>query len=304
MYNPFCEHLLLRASRADGEAGPVFGTYHVLTPTAARRVGGPHTETDFDLTQLRAGMVELGRSCVHPAWRSGGVVVALWAALAEFMHPNALNTMVGCASVGMRDGGHFAASLWQQLWRTHLAPVEWRVRARMPLPLDELQHDLQVDAPPLIEAYLRRGTNELCAPVWDPDFNTADMPLLLRIADLPARYRRHSISACTLPRERLLPLAELVVDQRNNPIHRRLLVAALGFDLDFAAHARGQHHHAHDAFGVNSPAVAAHEDLALKAAGQLGELGRSPRMQAQLIADADVGLDHGRRVSGSDSGAG
>lgn len=27
-------------------------------------------------------------------------------------------------------------------------------------------------------------------PAWDPDFNTADLPLLLRTADLPARFRR------------------------------------------------------------------------------------------------------------------
>ena len=31
---------------------------------------------------------------------------------------NELDTMIGCASVSMRDGGHFAASLWDQL-RTH-----------------------------------------------------------------------------------------------------------------------------------------------------------------------------------------
>jgi putative hemolysin len=26
---------------------------------------------------------------------------------------------------------------------------------------------------------------------WDPDFNTAALPMLLRIDDLPARYRKH-----------------------------------------------------------------------------------------------------------------
>jgi putative hemolysin len=28
-------------------------------------------------------------------------------------------------------------------------------------------------------------------PAWDPDFNTADLPLLMRIDELPMRYRRH-----------------------------------------------------------------------------------------------------------------
>ncbi|HKX44386.1 MAG TPA: GNAT family N-acyltransferase [Burkholderiaceae bacterium] len=198
MFDPFCEHLLVRAPTAEGEPGPVIGTYRVLTPAAAKRVGGLYSETEFDLTRLRplrSRMVELGRSCVHPDWRSGGAILALWGALAEFMHRNALDTMIGCASVSMRDGGHFAASLWNQLRQTHLAPIEWRVEPRLPLPVDELQHDLDVQAPPLIKGYLRCGAKVLGAPAWDPDFNTADLPMLLRIDDLPARYRKHFLGA-------------------------------------------------------------------------------------------------------------
>jgi putative hemolysin len=198
MFDPFCEHLLVRAGSAVGEPGPVIGTYRVLTPAASRRVGGLYSDTEFDLTRLRplrSKMVELGRSCVHPAWRSGGAILALWGALAEFMHRNALDTMVGCASVSMRDGGHFAASLWQQLRETHLASIEWQVQPRLPLPVEDLQQDLPVDAPALIKGYLRCGAKVLGPPAWDPDFNTADLPMLLRVEDLPSRYRRHFLRA-------------------------------------------------------------------------------------------------------------
>ncbi len=196
MFDPFCEHLLVRAPRVGGVAGQVIGTYRVLTPASAQRVGGLYSETEFDLTRLRplrSKMVELGRSCVHPEWRSGGAILALWAALAEFMHRNQLDTMIGCASVSMRDGGHFAASLWEQLRQSHLAPIEWRVTPRLPLPVGDLRHDMQVEAPPLIKGYLRCGAKVLGAPAWDPDFNTADLPMLLRIEDLPARYRQHFV---------------------------------------------------------------------------------------------------------------
>ncbi len=198
MFDPYCEHLLVRLRAGDSDRGQVIGTYRVLTPASARRVGGFYSETEFDLTRLRplrAKMVELGRSCVHPSWRSGGVIMALWGALAEFMQRNQLDTMVGCASVGMRDGGHFAASLWQQLRKTHLAPIEWRVEPRLRLPVADLRSDLDVDAPALIKGYLRCGAKVLGAPAWDPHFNTADLPMLLRIEDLPARYRRHFLSA-------------------------------------------------------------------------------------------------------------
>jgi putative hemolysin len=35
------------------------------------------------------------------------------------------------------------------------------------------------------------GAKVLGAPAWDPQFATADLPLLTRVADIPARYRRH-----------------------------------------------------------------------------------------------------------------
>lgn len=198
VFDPYCEHLLVRAAGRDGEPGPVIGTYRVLTPEAARRIGGLYSETEFDLTRLRplrSRMVELGRSCVHPEHRSGGAILALWGALAEFMVRNRLDTMVGCASVSMRDGGHYAASLWEQLRHTHLAPIEYQVQPRLPLPVEELQHDLTVEAPALIKGYLRCGAKILGAPAWDPDFNTADLPMLMRIDDLPAKYRRHFLGA-------------------------------------------------------------------------------------------------------------
>lgn len=194
VYDPYCEHLLVRLAAPGDEPGPVIGTYRVLTPAAAQRVGGLYSETEFDLTRLRplrAKMVELGRSCVHPAHRSGGAILALWGALAEFMVRNQLDTMVGCASISMRDGGHLAASLWEQLRQTHLAPIEWQVRPRLALPVDDLDRHLKVEPPALIKGYLRCGARILGAPAWDPDFNTADLPMLMRIDDLPAKYRRH-----------------------------------------------------------------------------------------------------------------
>ena len=194
MFDPYCEHLLVRAHRDGGEAQSVIGTYRVLTPDAAKRAGSLYSDTEFDLTRLRplrGRMVELGRSCVHPDWRSGGAIMALWGALNEFMVRNDLDTMVGCASVTMRDGGHAAASLWEKLRRTHLAAIEWQVHPRLPLPVEELRRDLPVETPALIKGYLRCGAKVLGPPAWDPDFNTADLPMMMRIADLPERYRRH-----------------------------------------------------------------------------------------------------------------
>lgn len=198
MFDPFCEHLLVRSVATAHAPAQVVGTYRVLTPDAARLVGGLYSETEFDLTRLRplrGQLAELGRSCVHPAWRSGAVILALWSSLAAFMHRNRLRVMIGCASVPIGDGGHAAASLWQRLQRAHLAPIEQRVHPRLPLPVDELRGDLDVEPPPLIKGYLACGAKVLGAPAWDPDFGTADLPMMLDLADLPAAYRRRFIGA-------------------------------------------------------------------------------------------------------------
>lgn len=198
LFDDYCEHLLVR----DAGTRMVIGTYRVLTPVQARRVGSTYSDTEFDLTRLRAlrsRMVELGRSCVHPEYRHGGVIMALWTALGEFMLRNQLDTMIGCASVPLMQGGVFngdvAASIWRQVRERHLAPIEFQVRPRLPLPLEQLNDQLQVEPPALIKGYLRLGTQVLGPPAWDPDFNSADLPMMMRVADLHPRYRQHFLRA-------------------------------------------------------------------------------------------------------------
>ena len=198
LFDAHCEHLLVRTVETDDAPARVVGTYRVLTPSAARRIGGLYSDTEFDLTRLRPlrpRMVELGRSCTDPAFRHGGVILLLWSSLAEFMQRNRLDFAIGCASVPMRDGGHVAASLWQSLRERHLAPIEQRVRPRLPLPVDELRRDLAVEPPPLIKGYLASGAKLLGAPAWDPDFGTADLPMLLDLAEVPESYRRRFLAA-------------------------------------------------------------------------------------------------------------
>jgi putative hemolysin len=50
---------------------------------------------------------------------------------------------------------------------------------------------LPVELPPLIKGYLRLGASVIGEPAWDPDFNAADLPMLLNLDQIPVRYRKH-----------------------------------------------------------------------------------------------------------------
>ena len=75
LYDPFCKHLIVR----DDNAGIIVGTYRILSPAAARRLGSYYSESEFDLTRLqhlRPSLVEIGRSCVHSDYRTGATITA------------------------------------------------------------------------------------------------------------------------------------------------------------------------------------------------------------------------------------
>jgi putative hemolysin len=189
IYDPYCEHLIVR----DENSGAVVGTYRILSPEKACKIGGYYSETEFDLTRLlhlRPRMVEIGRSCVHADYRTGATITMLWGGLVKYMLENRYDYLIGCASISMADGGHAAASMYAKLGE-HMSPLEYRVFPRCPLPLAALNNTLQSELPPLIKGYLRAGAYVCGDPAWDPDFNTADLPVLMPMSRLAGRYAKH-----------------------------------------------------------------------------------------------------------------
>lgn len=189
-YDAFCDHLIVRES----EANRVIGTYRILPPDRAEQCGGYYSQSEFDLTRLlhlSDRMVEVGRSCVHRDFRDGATITQLWGGLAQYMQQHRHEYLIGCASITMADGGHIAASLYHKLHRIHGAPAEYHVFPHCPLPLHALNQTLNVQPPPLLKGYLRLGAYICGEPAWDPEFNTADLLILLPIARMNERYARH-----------------------------------------------------------------------------------------------------------------
>lgn len=190
-YDPWCEHLMVRETAT----GRVVGTYRLLTPVNAARLGGYYSESEFDLTGLgdrRNQVIELGRSCIHPDYRKGAVIMLLWAGIANIVKHLRLRYVLGCASVSLRDGGIAAAHVWHDAQRTLAQDAGLpRLRPHHPYPVRGMDPDQPARTPPLIKGYLKAGARICGEPAWDPDFNTADFPVFLDVEDMDPRYRRH-----------------------------------------------------------------------------------------------------------------
>lgn len=187
-FDRYCDHLLVR------DHHKVVGTYRILPPEQARMAGGYYSETEFDisnLSHLRDAMAEVGRSCVDADYRDGATIGQLWSGLADYIVKNGHEYMIGCASMSMSDGGHYAASVFNKVYRLHAAPEELRVTPHNRLPLESLNQDMDVIIPPLIKGYLRLGAYIAGEPAWDKDFNCADLFILLPVSRMNARYSRH-----------------------------------------------------------------------------------------------------------------
>ncbi len=194
-FDHFCEHLIVQ----DQHSGEVVGTYRILSPESADAFGMYYSETEFDLAPLKAlrpSLVEVGRACVHPDYRSGATIAMLWSGLADYMQQRGYDYFMGCASIEMHhDGGVNAAAVWREISGSASAPEQWRVRPLNPLPVEQLDQGKKAHIPPLLRAYLRAGAYVCARPAWDPDFNTADLLVLLPMRRLDEKFARHFVAA-------------------------------------------------------------------------------------------------------------
>ncbi len=193
-FDKFCQHLIVRDLASDG----VVGCYRILTDLQALRAGGFYSQTEFDLARVLAlpgRIMEVGRTCVHPDYRKGSVIALLWQGLARFMMMNRFDYLMGCASIPLRHGTGEALALYRELAHAHLAPPEWRVYPKVPLPRMDLAGAAdETVAPPLIKTYLRMGAKICGDPAWDSRFSVADLFILLQAGAVRGRYARHFVN--------------------------------------------------------------------------------------------------------------
>jgi putative hemolysin len=195
-FDPFFDHLILTPRGSDA----VIGVYRLLRSEQAAAAGGFYSESEFDLSVLRASgrnLLELGRSCLHPEFRGGVAMHCLWNGLADYVATHNIEILFGAASFRGTDIGVLAAPL-SLLNERHLAPPELRVRAhnhvfqRMDLISPNLldRRAAMVQVPSLIKAYLRLGGCVGEGAFIDHTFNTTDVCLIMDTKQLSVRQAK------------------------------------------------------------------------------------------------------------------
>lgn len=199
-FDRICDHLLVLDREAGNGRIDVVGTYRLLRKSVASQHGGFYSEQEYDLDGILTypgEIVELGRSCVDPAYRSRGVMQLLWRGLAEYVREHEILLMFGCASFPGTEPELVGPQL-SYLHHYHLAPSWLRPRALAHhyVPMSVIPAgDLDVssalnDLPPLIKGYLRVGGFFGDGAVIDKQFNTTDVCVIVKTDQLTQKYDR------------------------------------------------------------------------------------------------------------------
>ncbi|WP_417714553.1 GNAT family N-acetyltransferase [Pseudophaeobacter arcticus] len=193
-FDAFCDHMIIRETATQR----VVGVYRLMRSDQARRAGGFYSDAEYDLGPLIGSgrrLLELGRSCLHPAFRGGKALFYLWVGLNDYVTEHDVEILFGTASFAGTDLAALAGPL-SVLNRDYLAPEPLRCRSRSYQSMDLLppgavdRKRAMIACPALIKAYLRLGGTVGEGAFVDHAFNTTDVLMILDTAAMSARQKR------------------------------------------------------------------------------------------------------------------
>lgn len=203
-FEPFdniMDHLVV-VDPAHGQGNDrIVGTYRLLRDDIARQHGSFYTAQEFDISPFvnsGARLLELGRSCVLPEYRTMPVLQLLWQGIASYVADHKIELMFGCASFRGTDINAIAEPL-SYLHHYHLAPENLRPRA-----LEKVFIDMNImpkesinvrkalfNLEPLIKGYLRVGATIGDGAYVDEQFNSIDVCIVMPTHLITSKYLRH-----------------------------------------------------------------------------------------------------------------
>lgn len=203
-FDAFCDHLIvIDASLAGSTTSKIVGTYRLLREEQAALAGGFYSQSEFDIAGLAQRMparriLELGRSCVLPQYRTRRTVELLWQGIWACCRQWSIDILCGCASFAGTNPAQHALAL-SYIHHHALAHDAWRIKGHAAkyvtmdlMPREAIHERSAFNAmPPLIKGYLRVGATFGDGAVVDYEFGTTDVFVILPVEHIAPRYIAH-----------------------------------------------------------------------------------------------------------------
>lgn len=194
-FDQCCMHLLV----IETQSNQVVGTYRMQSGIRSREHFGFYSEQEFQLSNIDhicQEIFEVGRSCVHPEYRSGAVVALLWAGIVIIKKRANFNYMLGCVSLEHTDevvGWSLYDYFVRQNLMTDGISAEPKSAYCLPSSAERIADDEKIVRmlPPLFKGYLRIGAKICGKPALDRDFGSIDFLIWFDFDKLPEKYVKH-----------------------------------------------------------------------------------------------------------------
>lgn len=199
-YDEYCDHLIVQ----DLDRDLVVGTYRLLPGERAVKNIGFYSETEFDLSSIqdwKKQALELGRSCIHPSYRSGKAIQMLWEGIAGYITEHDYRYLIGCASVHIQsvDEVNVIYSMLRAKQvitdRFGIQPLpSHSIQGLQQLEIDLIEKELFRKLPPLMKGYQWLGAEIGGDPAYDSLFDTVDFFIVLEKERVARKYKKHFLN--------------------------------------------------------------------------------------------------------------
>ncbi len=195
-FDATCAHVLVEEART----GTLVCCFRLMHLAEGREIARSYSAQYYELSGLEdfdGPMVEMGRFCIHPAWRDPDILRVAWGAMTGYVDREGVEMLFGCSSFQGTDASRYADA-FALLRDRHLAPKRWLPRVKAPRVFEFAKRlrrrpDLklaQAGMPPLLRTYLMMGGWVSDHAVVDQDLNTLHVFTGLEIRAVPPARKR------------------------------------------------------------------------------------------------------------------
>ena len=195
-YDKISDHLIIIDNDRQVKDN-VIGTYRLLRGNNAKLYKGFYTEQEFDISNLRKNfsskdILELGRSCIHSAYRSGIILKLLWQGISKYIKIYKIKILMGCASFNGTNPSKFKDEFFL-LYDSYRLPKNYNVKSLQDNKLSfgkNTNHSTILNRlPPLMKGYLRAGGMVSENFYIDRQFETIDYCVIMLTEQIVSRYQ-------------------------------------------------------------------------------------------------------------------